>query len=138
MRWVQVLAALLLLSAASPARGEGLADFSAPPPETTPKPPQPLGSASQPSIESGLSAAEATLWHRIQTSYVPYDFKDYLRRYPDGAFAPQARQQLATMCAEAKQELREVETGAVGPAQWQRNLHAIELEMYERYVDDAC
>ncbi|HZI19774.1 MAG TPA: tetratricopeptide repeat protein [Pyrinomonadaceae bacterium] len=62
--------------------------------------------ASQPARAPESAAFELTFWETIKDSTDPEDFRDYLRRYPDGVFADLARRRAGT---------RPAETSARGP-----------------------
>jgi uncharacterized caspase-like protein len=69
-------------------------DFYFVPPEAAP--------ASEPSVVAAPAAAtgedtEHLFWSSIRASSDPNDFQAYLERYPDGAFAPLARNRLNTL-----------------------------------------
>ena len=69
-------------------------DFYFVPPEAAPAP--------EPSVVAAPAAAtgedtEHLFWSSIQASSDPNDFQAYLERYPDGAFAPLARNRLNTL-----------------------------------------
>jgi hypothetical protein len=69
----------------------------------------PAGRASKPAAgaapapaaaaEPGTAAIELAFWQSIQASQYAGDFQAYLARYPNGAFAPLARNRLAALAA---------------------------------------
>jgi uncharacterized caspase-like protein len=72
-------------------------DFYFVPPEAAPAPEAPVVAA--PAAATGQDT-EHLFWSSIQASSDPNDFRAYLERYPDGAFAPLARNRLNTLSRE--------------------------------------
>jgi hypothetical protein len=72
-------------------------DFYFVPPEAAPAPEAPVVAA--PPAATGQDT-ELLFWSSIQASSDPNDFQAYLERYPEGAFAPLARNRLSTLSRE--------------------------------------
>jgi Caspase domain/Bacterial SH3 domain len=70
---------------------------STPAPEPAPTEPAP--------IAPDIASTEHLFWQSIQASNDPNDFRAYLERYPDGAFAPLARNRLAALSAAPQSEV---------------------------------
>lgn len=58
-----------------------------------------------PAVVPNDNSTEHLFWNTIQTSTDPHDFEAYLARYPDGAFAPLARNRLAVLGARGGTEV---------------------------------
>jgi uncharacterized caspase-like protein len=71
--------------------------FATPPPVPVPTEPAP--------VAPGVADTENLFWQSIQASTDPNDFLAYLESYPDGAFAPLARNRLAALTRQQEPEV---------------------------------
>jgi Caspase domain/Bacterial SH3 domain len=71
--------------------------FATPPPAPVPTEPAP--------VVPGVADTENLFWQSIQASTDPKDFLAYLESYPDGAFAPLARNRLTALTRQQEPEV---------------------------------
>jgi uncharacterized caspase-like protein len=71
--------------------------FATPPPVPVPTEPAPAA--------PGVASTENLFWQSIQASTDPNDFRAYLESYPEGAFAPLARNRLAALTRQQEPEV---------------------------------
>jgi hypothetical protein len=71
--------------------------FATPPPAPAPTEPAPA--------VPGVAGTENLFWQSIQASTDPNDFRAYLESYPEGAFAPLARNRLAALTRQQEPEV---------------------------------
>jgi uncharacterized caspase-like protein len=71
--------------------------FTTPSPAPAPTEPAP--------VAPGVASTENLFWQSIQASTDPNDFQAYLERYPDGAFAPLARNRLNALTRQEEPEV---------------------------------
>jgi hypothetical protein len=71
---------------------------------TSPTPPEPVPTESA-ALAPGGASTEHLFWQSIQTSTDPNDFRSYLESYPDGSFAPLARNRLNALSVAPQTEV---------------------------------
>jgi Caspase domain/Bacterial SH3 domain len=64
----------------------------------------------------GVASTEHLFWQSIQASTDPNDFRAYLESYPDGSFAPLARNRLAALSAAPQTEVAALTPPTEAPA----------------------
>jgi hypothetical protein len=79
-------------------------------------PPGPPGPAPTEPVAPSVASTEHLFWQSIQTSTDPEDFRAYLDRYPDGAFAPLARNRLGALSPAPQTEVAALTPPAATPA----------------------
>ena len=79
-------------------------DFYFTPPARGPRRPRPPRRRPRPR-HRGVATNEQLLWQSIQTSTDPNDFRAYLESFPDGAFAPLARNRLNFFSGASRSEV---------------------------------
>jgi Caspase domain/Bacterial SH3 domain len=67
-------------------------------------------------VAPSVASTEHLFWQSIQTSSNPDDFRAYLERYPDGAFAPLARNRLGALSPAPPAEVAVLTPPAATPA----------------------
>lgn len=140
------LASTTPASALTPQGGGGRVQPTPTPKKTTPlkKPATPARTnrtnASKPSARKSqpeaakTTAAEIAFWETIKTSTNPDDFREYLKKYPEGEFAGLAKNRLNTLEAAAKAEAAKKEEAAER-SHWESIKDSNKLEDFRVYLE---